>query len=281
MLPETNNKRPCVFEYADYRAFLGALYLYFKEDKSYFSYRYFSQKAGFSSPNFLKLVVENKRNLSLPSIEKFAKALKLSKIETEFFSYLVQFNQADSESKKSWFAQKMVRCQGFRKIQPLKQAEYSYYANWYYIPIRELICVKDFKEDALWIAKQFSPALSVEQVERAIAHLQELKLVLRNSKGQLIQSQKSLTTENEVSNNFVKQYHKDMIQKGSEAIDNTSRELREISSVCIPVSEGKRDEIKKLIQDFRKEVMALAEEDENSQAVYQLNIQWFPIAGKR
>ena len=49
---------------------------YLKATKPQFSYRYFSRVAGFSSPNFLKLVAEGQRNLSPKSIAKFAKKLR-------------------------------------------------------------------------------------------------------------------------------------------------------------------------------------------------------------
>ena len=104
----SKNHRPSIFEYEDYRVFLGDLYSFYKVDKSYFSYRYFSKKAGFSSPNVLKLVIQGERNLTATSIEKFSRALKLTKSEDEFFAYLVQFNQANTEEERSWFAQKMV-----------------------------------------------------------------------------------------------------------------------------------------------------------------------------
>jgi len=69
-------KQVTIFEYDNYRAYLRDLYKFYKETKPHFSYRYFPQKAGFRSPNFLQLVIEGKRNLSPESIEKFTNALK-------------------------------------------------------------------------------------------------------------------------------------------------------------------------------------------------------------
>lgn len=272
--------QPSVFEYEDYRSFLKDLYSYYKSKKTSFSYRYFSQRAGFSSPNFLKLVIEGQRNLSSDSIDRFAQALKLSRLETEFFNYLVHFNQASNEKEKSRWAKLLLRSRGFQKIHPMRQAEFSYYANWYYIAIREMIALKTFKEDPQWIAGRFSPALTVAQVEEAFSHLEQLQMIERGSDGHFVQTRKSVSTGNEVHNSFVKQYHRDMIQKGAESIDTVARELREVSSVCIPISCEKRDEIKQLIQQFRREIMALAESDDSPESIYQLNIQWFPLVGK-
>ncbi len=52
-----------IFTYTDYRAFLHDAYTHAKATNPAFSYRYFAKKAGFSSPNFLKLVIDGVYNL--------------------------------------------------------------------------------------------------------------------------------------------------------------------------------------------------------------------------
>ncbi len=180
-------QRPPIFEYENYRCFLKDYFAFSKQQLPQFSYRYFSHKAGFSSPNFLKLVMDGKRNLSPQSIEQFCKAFKFSVIESEFFSYLVHFNQAQDEAQKILWAQKILKCKGLQKIHPLRQAEYAYYARWYSIPIREMILLKNFKEDAVWIARQFQPALTKEQVEQALENLLQLGMIQRDAQGRLVQ----------------------------------------------------------------------------------------------
>lgn len=269
--------RPTIFEYENYRSFLKDYVAYSKNKHPQFSYRYIAQKAGFTSPNFLKLVIDGKRNLSPKSLLQFAKAFKFSNSETEFFESLVHFNQSQEESQKAHWAQKILSCKGLQKIHPLRQAEYAYYANWYYIPLREMILLKNFKEDPQWLAQQFEPELTVQQVQLAIEDLLKIGMIARNDQGQLVQVQKSVSTGNEVSHNFVKQYHKDMIQKGADSIDNTPKTLREVSAVCIPISVASREEIKIKIQQFRKEILAIAENSDAAEEIYQLNIQWFPL----
>ena len=100
--------RPSLFEYENYRSFLKDYFTFSKQQLPQFSYRYFAQKAGFRSPNFLKLVMDGKRNLSSQSIEQFSKAFKLSSIESEFFSYLVHFNQSEDDAQKILWAKKDV-----------------------------------------------------------------------------------------------------------------------------------------------------------------------------
>lgn len=59
---------PDIYEYLEYRIFLADAYQAGKENVSAFSYRYLARKAGFSSPNFIKLVMDGERNLSMESV---------------------------------------------------------------------------------------------------------------------------------------------------------------------------------------------------------------------
>ncbi|MBN8556001.1 MAG: TIGR02147 family protein, partial [Deltaproteobacteria bacterium] len=69
--------KPNIFSYLDYRRFLGDYYAENKKQNPSFSLRYFGQMAGLRSYNYLKLVIEGKRNLTPTFLEPFAKALRL------------------------------------------------------------------------------------------------------------------------------------------------------------------------------------------------------------
>ena len=91
---------PRVVDYRDYRKFLADYYVYKKQTTCFFSYRYFSLKAGISSPSFFKKVVDGERNLTLSVMEKFCIALKLSPDDADFFRTLVRYNQAKSDEER-------------------------------------------------------------------------------------------------------------------------------------------------------------------------------------
>ena len=90
---KTDVWKPDVFEYLSYRDFMRDYYLRAKENTRSMSFRSLSKAAGFGSPNFYKLVMENQRNLSEEGAQRIAEALKLNKGETRFFMTLVEFDQ--------------------------------------------------------------------------------------------------------------------------------------------------------------------------------------------
>ncbi|MBI2338833.1 MAG: TIGR02147 family protein [Deltaproteobacteria bacterium] len=275
-----NIKKPNIFEYDNYRSFLKDLYASLKQEKSAFSFRFFSKQAGFRSPNFLKLVMDGKRNLSPDGIEKFARALKLNKEETTFFRNLVLLNQATTIEEKKFYAEQLIRHRFYKKINPLKQAQYDYYTNWYFIPVRELVGVDGFKEDPAWIAHQLIPPITTSEAEKALKELEQLGLIKRNEEGKLVQTDGFISTGDEVASASVAQFHREMMQKAAESIDRFPAPEREISSVTIGISEERAEQVKELIQRFRRELLAIASQDQKSTGVYQVNFQLFPLTKK-
>jgi uncharacterized protein (TIGR02147 family) len=270
-------RRPCVFEYDDYRVLLKDLFDFYKNTTSFFSYRYFARRAGFASPNFLKLVIEAQRNLSPDSASRCAVAMKLDKAETDFFKNLVQFCQAKSSSERAVSAREIVKSRAFKRFHPLKQAEMNYYAKWYYIPVREMVGTTGFRNDPTWIASRFVQPLEPEQVAEALRDLEQLGLIERTEEG-LSLSHRNVCSGDDVVSSLISQYHRDMINRGRESIDTVRPAAREVSGTCISCSAETVDQIKKLIREFRKEILAVAEESKEPDRVYQLNFQLFPLA---
>lgn len=269
--------KPSLFEYSDYRVFLKDQCTWLKENHRSFSFRNFSRLAGFKAPNFLQLIIKGERNISAESIEKIAKVFQLTKEETSFFRNLVSLNQAKTTDEKSHCAEQMVRSRLYRKFSPLKKEQFEYYAQWYFVAIREMMALPHFKEDPEWIAKNLKPSITTSEATKAIELLLKLGLVKRNKIGKLIPQDTTLSTGDEVSSTSIAQFHKNMMQKGMESIDQVAREKRDISSITIPVSHSNVQKIKQLIRNFRKQLLVLSTDEKTPDEVYQANFQFFPL----
>lgn len=269
-----------IFEYGNYRGYLKDMYQLLKKEKASFSFRYFSKIAGFSSPNFLKLVMEGNRNLSPESIEKFSTALKFNKKEADFFRNLVYLNQATTLEEKKFYADLLLKSRQFKQAHPLKKTQYEYYTNWFTIPVRELVATKNFKEDPEWIAKQLIPSIKASEAKKALQDLLDLKLIERNNQGKLVQTDVIITTGDDVDSTSVKAFHKEMIQKGSQSLDRYHYKERDISCVTLGISQKNIDKLKEITNRFRQEILELAKNEEDAERVYQVNVQTFPLSHK-
>jgi uncharacterized protein (TIGR02147 family) len=99
--------QPSVFSYRIYRSYLKDFYRVKKATCTGYSYRRFSLEGGIASPNFLKLVMDGKKNLTTATILKFAKALDLGAEETFHFEAMVLENQATDAEEKRYYGARL------------------------------------------------------------------------------------------------------------------------------------------------------------------------------
>lgn len=266
-----------VFHYLDFRHYLKDHYRERKDKKgSQFSFRTFSKAAGFRSPNFLKLVMDGKRNLGPDGIQKFAKALRLNKEESAYFENLVHFNQSSSDDERNEWYRRLSASRKYREIREIEKDYFVYYSRWYYSAIREMVLLPDFKEDADWISRRLSPPITIKEAATALELLQKIGF-LKREKGKLVQAERNITTAKEVRSLAISNYHRQMMQKASESIERSPAHQRDISSLTLALSKEKFQEAKRRIQEFRRELNILLSDDAKSDCVYQINFQVFNL----
>lgn len=270
---------PDLFHYLDYRHFLKDYYRGQKEEKgSRFSFRSFSRAAGLRSPNFLKLVMEGKRNLGPDGIQSFIKALRLGKEESAYFENLVHFNQSATDDERNEWYRRLSTSKKYREIREIEKDYFVYFSHWYYAAIRELVLLPDFKEDPDWVARRLSPPVTVREAKGGLELLQKMGFLKRDKSGRLVQSERNIATAREVQSLAISNFHRQMIQKASESIERTPPLKRDISSLTLALSEEKFREAKRRIQEFRRELNVLLSEEGKTDSVYQINFQIFNLS---
>jgi len=268
-----------VFEFLDYRAYLRAVYAAEKRRRPAFSYRFWSGLAGLRSPNFLKLVIDGKRNLGAETVPKLVAALGLTGEAAGFFCDLVTFTQAQSVAEKNRAFERIAASRRFRSARRIDGELFTYLSHWYYPAIRELTARDDFREDPKWIARHLRPRISPADAERALALLLSLGLVVRDGEtGRIVRGEPTLTTEHEVSSLAVKNFHRQMLERASAAIDGTRPHQRDLAGLTVCVSAKTAALVKERIHRFREEITELCDQDTEGEVVYQLNVQWFPLS---
>jgi uncharacterized protein (TIGR02147 family) len=268
---------PIIYDYFDYRAFLKDIFNFKKQKNPHFSYRLFAGKAGFASSNFLKLVIDGKRNLTNESIVKVAKGFGLKKQERDFFENLVFMNQASTNEVKNHYYKKMISLKGSLKTHLIEKASYNYFTKWYYPAIREIVLFGGRKLTSNQIAALLNPKITPKQAEKATELLLELGLIRINKDGLWEQSDKVVSTGPEVKSIVIPNFHREMIRLAGEALDRHPSDKRDVSALTLSVKKEELAEIKERIAAFRKDLLELASGSEDSDMVIQINIQAFPL----
>jgi len=264
-----------IFNYSDFRKYLKDYFEEQKKSTSYFSHRYFAKKAGFSTSNFLHLVMNGKRNLTKQSLMRIALALKLNKSESEYFENLVFFNQAGEIKEKNIFYEKLTAFRKSTFVQAINIDQFDYYSNWYPPVVRETACFNKGLMTEDDIAKIIRPRLTLREIRKSLDLLLRLGLLTRKD-GAYAQSSPLLTTGSEVASTAVAAFHIKTMALAAEAIETVQADKRDISGLTLGITKSNFTKIKKRIQEFRREILAMAQE-ESPECVYQINFHLFPL----
>lgn len=271
---------PDVFEYRDYREFLRNYYAQNRAAGAAVSLRVFSRRAGLRSPNYLKLIMDGKRNLTSEMAVRFAQAVGLHNGALAYFCDLVAFNQAKTSEDRDLAYQRLARFPRYRKTHTLDAAHARYHAHWHLPAIRELAARSDFSEDPKWIADRLMPRISVREARAAVSTLQELSLLVRDEAGKLVQAEELLETPDAPLGHHVANYHRAMIRQAIDAIDRVPREQREIASLTLCLSPDQAHELKLDLERLRQDLLQKYAVRQDAQRVIQVNIQMFPLSSE-
>jgi len=266
-----------LFDFSDYRIFLRAFFESAKQSRVPISFRRFAQQAGLKSTNFILLVMQGKRNLGEESIPKVTAGLKLNKQETEFFRNLVLYNQSLTHEEKDRHYCQLLRSRKYQSLQPIQSHQYEYCSKWYHSAIRELAASKDFDGTPHWIAKRIFPQVSFGEIEHSLQLLEKLGFLAKDEHGRYRQSHSILSTGAEVASVALFNYHFNMLELTKVILERLPAERRDISALTLGIQKTRLPQLKKMVQNFRQELLKFVAEEESPEEVVQVNIQMFPL----
>ncbi|MEL6181806.1 MAG: TIGR02147 family protein, partial [Myxococcota bacterium] len=218
-----------------------------------------------------------KRHLSTASAARVAKALGLDTGRARHLKHLVAFEQASDFEERAKLLAKMKAAQRFTQVWGEALDVYTFYADWTLPVLREVVSLDDFVEDAESIAERIHARLTPRQAQEGLDRLLALGYLERGSDGRLRPVHKIISTPSELRSDVLKQHQREMMRLASDALDSQERHVRDMRVVTVAISQRQANRIKALLTELQKEVLAIVEEDEPIEVVYQLNTQWFAL----
>jgi uncharacterized protein (TIGR02147 family) len=268
-----------IFEYQNYRIYLRDYYNDQKATKRYFSYRYFSKKAGINASAFLYYVIEGKRNLTKKSIDKISGAIGHNKQENEYFENLVFFNQAATISDKTMYYSRIVECRRPIDITTIDKDRYEFYSKWYHSVVREVVTMFDFRDDFGLLGARLAPPISAKEAQESVALLERLGFLERDDKGLYHQTDNVISVKPDAAEAFViEKFQSEMLRMALAAYDRVPRAGRMSASTTFSISKTTFELFKMKTREFRKELLEIARLDNEPDRVYQFTFNLFPVS---
>jgi uncharacterized protein (TIGR02147 family) len=179
-----------LFSYLNYRIYLSDFYEE-KKSTSDYSYRRFSQKAGLGSPNYLALVIDQKRDLTIANIHQFAAALDLRTDEVEYFETLVLLNQASTPEEKRYYEDRRQKLVRTKPKVASKKTPSEALREWYYTAVMVLAHDRTLEEAIQKACRELG--LKAAEVQKTIEDLSSLGLLAENGTRKLQISANQIT----------------------------------------------------------------------------------------
>lgn len=265
-----------IVEYTDYRKYIRD---YYEERKrsSVFSWQKFAQDAGFSSAVFLKYVCEGKKNLSVGSAGSVASAMGLAGYEQTYFVLMVSYAHAKSDKAKRAAFEERCALAKAHKMRVLGNDEFDYFKSWRNPVLRELAPHMPGAKP-LEMARACSPSITAAEVTETLNFLVKLKLLKRDRDGNYHQTDKTITMgDMDVVPVAARELQRQMGEFAIKAIDLPLSE-RTMSGFVLGLTERSYERIRKEMADFYRRIVAIATEDDETERVYRMNMQLFPLS---
>jgi uncharacterized protein (TIGR02147 family) len=266
-----------IFEYDNYRLFLQDYFKAKKREKSSFSHRYFSRKAGFNAHNFCTLVIAGKRNLSMDSIQKIIKGMGLKGKTATYFESLVYLNQATTLEDKDYYFKRLKQTGKKTRFYQLHKEQFFFYEKWYYPVIRELLTMKDWGGDFTALAKAVRPPISGQEAREAVELLQTTGMVKKDATGGYSLTNEFVTSA-QVPEFIKKKARRDVLLKGIETIDTIAPHEKHAAYATVTMSKELYEEVRGILDETRQKILSLVAEDGAAHEVYEVVFQVFPVS---
>ncbi|MBF0103859.1 MAG: TIGR02147 family protein [Deltaproteobacteria bacterium] len=267
-----------IFLYSDFRSYLRDLVEALKSLRPEMTMRNLAKEIGFGSPSFVKMIIDGERKLSKTSIEKLCAYLNFKDREKKYLEYLVEFSNTSDPDKKNTLYNSIISLKPKLVFSELKKHQNKYLSNDYYACIREMVLLKDFKEDPKWIAAKCLPRITPAMAREAINTLLELGLLKRDEQQKLCQSDAVVDTGSHVEAMEAFGFHEAVLNKARRYLAHLKQQNRNFSALTIPIPAELEKVIAKKMQHLQDEILTMINQ-KNIQydEVFQLNFQFFPV----
>lgn len=284
-----------IIEYIDYRKYIRDFYEERKAGRFGFSWGAFAKLAGFSSPVFLQYVCEGKKNLSETTAPQVATAMGLAGYETNFFQLLVAFDNAKNAESKKKALDAITDLSRIHKVRSVAADEYDFFKSWKNALIRELAPAMPGATPRQ-MAGATRRHVTTNEVNDILEFLQQTGHLVKDENGNYHQQDRSLkmsgachpelsAVRREVEGSSAASIrqaiaHDLQIQMAELAVDalrNENAEDRNITGLTIGITRENYERIVAELAECRRRIVAIATETDQTDEVYRLNMQLFPL----
>jgi len=270
-----------VKQFTDYRTFLVAYAQDKKRDSKDWSYGGWAKRLGLKTTSSITKIIKGERDPGDQVTELLVNYFKFADKEAAYFRDLVRLHKIRKDPRLAvLLMEKMNKQFPDGTVRILDDKKFRVISNWYYLPLREMTRMPGFKADPDEIATKFKFKVTPREIKEAINTMIDVGLLVRDAQGQLRVAEGRIDTTNDVASEGLKRFHEQNLENAKAAVRSVDVLDREIRSSCFVFKTSNMPLAKQMLREFAKK-FAQTFEEPNGDAVYHVQINFFPLTKKR
>lgn len=230
-------------------------------------------------PAHLSRVLAGQKHLAMRHTAPLARFLELTPIQTRFLEALMRHNTSPTVAEANRYFLEMQGIRGAFQQTIRSDDAQEYFSSWIHPVMRTLLSLVEFRGNA-WarLASMFRTKVDPERAKSSVELLERLGLIERDARGILRATAGTVSSGEAWEGDAVRKFQGETIALSGELLESIPRSERDVSTLTLPASRARMDELRDRIRQFRQETMAWARDLPEEDCVVQLNIQLFPVA---
>ena len=246
-----------------------------KEKNPRFSLRAYANFLDINASS-LSAIFKGKRSLPINSAHLICQKLKLEgQKQVMFIDTIIQFRRDKLQASLN---DKKIRPLESRTDSNLVLSEDEYHeviTEWEFYAVLNLIKIKGFRLSGESVSSRLN--ITLERAEYVIDKLYLSELITKDEQGKITRTYDRVKTTTDIPSMALKLAHHNELSLAKEKLYSTPVEKRLFTSRTLPVNSSKLAEAKKYLVEVKENLSKLVD-DNHSDEVYNLSINFFPLS---
>jgi uncharacterized protein (TIGR02147 family) len=270
------NQKPDVFTYHDYRQYLNELFAFLKSERKGFNVAHLS-RASQVSKGYLSMVLNGKTEMTQNVLERVLPHLKLLPKEENCLRLLCAFVWSRTPEDRIRILEQLQKLRNYRQVNPKEAEVYQYLTHWYYVAIREMAALKEFRLEAAWIQKRLWEPVPLSDIEKALDFLIRHGFIEVQPDGSILPPEKRLDCLDQIHRAALLQFYRQIFGLAINTVEKVHPDQKKIEGFTVAISQKKFSEIRKLLDETIDKISQMSESELNREEVFQITLMGFPI----
>lgn len=262
--------RPIVFNYEHVVDYLRAMIEWLRLTDREFSIRRATRNLHRCSPSLVTQVLKGNRKLTSDRVEAFSKLLRLTVEEKNYLTRWVGLDEGHTD-----FAVELPP-----EGRVVRKSSDHILSDWLHAYVKDSARLRGFKPEPKVIHRILGGIASVNRIQRSLKFLFREGFLRRTLDGKVVENEVLVTTSDEIPNEKLKAFHKQGLEIAKRALFLYPIEMRQASTLVLPLNESTRQELKQILKEFYSNLLDFAEKhSDDSEQLYQVVVNLCPIGG--